>query len=85
MGRNSGFISAYAALSQQEANFVLVPEMDFDFYGPKGLFVSALRKRLAIDLGIMPLYSCCGGFAGQNFFTDESKIRTLRETLKIKI
>ena len=45
MGRDSGFIAAYAALSMQEANFVLVPEMTFDLYGPKG-FLKALRDRL---------------------------------------
>jgi 6-phosphofructokinase 1 len=69
MGRNSGFIAAYAALSQQEANFVLVPEMDFDFYGPKGL-LAALRKRL--DERHHALIVVAEG-AGQNFFTDESK------------
>ncbi len=45
MGRDSGFIAAYAALSIQEVNFVLVPEMKFDLYGPYG-FLKALRKRL---------------------------------------
>jgi 6-phosphofructokinase 1 len=45
MGRNSGFIAANAALSIQEVNFVLVPEMDFDLYGPKG-FLKVLRNRL---------------------------------------
>jgi 6-phosphofructokinase 1 len=45
MGRESGFIAAYAALSIQEVNFVLVPEMDFDLEGPKG-FLKVLRQRL---------------------------------------
>ncbi|MBI9068598.1 MAG: ATP-dependent 6-phosphofructokinase [Salinivirgaceae bacterium] len=45
MGRHSGFIAANAALSIQEVNFVLVPEMDFDLYGPYG-FLKQLRKRL---------------------------------------
>ncbi len=45
MGRDSGFIAAYAALSIQEVNFVLVPEMTFDLYGPKG-FLQVLRNRL---------------------------------------
>ncbi|MDA3891152.1 MAG: ATP-dependent 6-phosphofructokinase [Salinivirgaceae bacterium] len=45
MGRDSGFIAASATLAIQEANFVLVPEMDFDLYGPHG-FLKALRKRL---------------------------------------
>jgi 6-phosphofructokinase 1 len=45
MGRDSGFIAAYAALSIAETNFVLVPEMVFDLHGPKG-FLQALRSRL---------------------------------------
>ncbi|MDH3837862.1 MAG: ATP-dependent 6-phosphofructokinase, partial [Desulfobacteraceae bacterium] len=45
MGRNSGFIAATAALAQQDVNFVLVPEVDFDLEGPNGLFAN-LEKRL---------------------------------------
>ncbi|MDD4969330.1 MAG: ATP-dependent 6-phosphofructokinase [Paludibacter sp.] len=45
MGRHSGFIAAYASLSIQESNFVLIPEMDFELEGPKG-FLHVLRKRL---------------------------------------
>lgn len=45
MGRDSGFIAAHAALSIQEVNFVLVPEMEFDLYGPYG-FLKVLRQRL---------------------------------------
>jgi 6-phosphofructokinase 1 len=42
MGRNSGFIAAYAALSIPEANFVLIPEMDFNLPG----FLAVLKKRI---------------------------------------
>jgi 6-phosphofructokinase 1 len=45
MGRDSGFIAAHAALSNQEVNFVLIPEMDFELYGGRG-FLKVLRKRL---------------------------------------
>jgi 6-phosphofructokinase 1 len=45
MGRDSGFIAASAALSIQEVNFVLIPEMTFDLYGQHG-FLKVLRKRL---------------------------------------
>lgn len=45
MGRDSGFIAASAALSIQEVNFVLIPEISFDLYGPRG-FLKILRKRL---------------------------------------
>jgi 6-phosphofructokinase 1 len=47
MGRHSGFIAATAALARQEVNFVLIPEVDFDLEGPKGLF-SALAERLKL-------------------------------------
>jgi 6-phosphofructokinase 1 len=45
MGRDSGFIAASAALAIQEVNFVLIPEISFDLYGPRG-FLKVLRKRL---------------------------------------
>ncbi|MEM8892327.1 MAG: ATP-dependent 6-phosphofructokinase, partial [Bacteroidota bacterium] len=45
MGRDSGFIAANAALAMPEVNFVLVPEMEFDLYGEKGL-MEIVRKRL---------------------------------------
>jgi 6-phosphofructokinase 1 len=45
MGRDSGFIAASAALSIQEVNFVLIPEISFDLYGQRG-FLRILRKRL---------------------------------------
>jgi 6-phosphofructokinase 1 len=45
MGRDSGFIAASASLAIQEVNFVLVPEISFDLYGPRG-FLKVLRKRL---------------------------------------
>jgi len=45
MGRDSGFIAVNAALAQGDANFVLVPEMDFDLEGEKG-FLACLEQRL---------------------------------------
>ncbi len=45
MGRDSGFIAANAALAIQEVNFVLIPEISFDIYGPNG-FLNVLKKRL---------------------------------------
>jgi 6-phosphofructokinase 1 len=45
MGRDSGFIAANAVLAIQEVNFVLIPEITFDLYGPKG-FLSILKNRL---------------------------------------
>ncbi|MCL1911312.1 MAG: ATP-dependent 6-phosphofructokinase [Leptospirales bacterium] len=45
MGRHSGFIAASAALAMSSANYVLVPEVPFDLYGPKG-FLKHLEDRL---------------------------------------
>jgi 6-phosphofructokinase 1 len=47
MGRHSGFIAATAALAKRYANFVLIPESDFDLDGPHG-FLALLEARLAL-------------------------------------
>jgi 6-phosphofructokinase 1 len=44
MGRHSGFIAAHAALASRDANFVLVPEVEFDLGGTNGLLPSILRR-----------------------------------------
>lgn len=46
MGRHSGFIATTAALAQQDVNFVLIPEVDFDMEGANG-FLASLERRLA--------------------------------------
>jgi 6-phosphofructokinase 1 len=68
MGRDSGFIAAYAALSIAETNFVLVPEIVFDLDGPKG-FLQALRSRL--EKRHHALIVVAEG-TGQHFFDKES-------------
>ncbi len=45
MGRHSGFIACTAALAGREANFVLIPEADFDMEGPHG-FLEAFERRI---------------------------------------
>ncbi len=45
MGRDAGFIAANAALAMPEVNLVLVPEIEFDLEGERGLF-SVIGKRL---------------------------------------
>ncbi len=45
MGRHSGFLAATAALAQQDANFVLVPEVKVSLYGKTG-FLQALENRI---------------------------------------
>lgn len=45
MGRDSGFIAASTALSSNDANFVLVPEVPFELGGKNGLLCH-LKERL---------------------------------------
>tara|TARA_R110002049_G_scaffold4601_6_gene32910 strand:+ start:121700 stop:123019 length:1320 start_codon:yes stop_codon:yes gene_type:complete len=45
MGRHSGFIACYASLAVNDANFVLIPEVDFHLEGDRGLF-ALLKNRL---------------------------------------
>jgi 6-phosphofructokinase 1 len=45
MGRDSGFIAAYATLASNEANYCFVPEIRFAIDGPNG-FLTHLEKRL---------------------------------------
>jgi 6-phosphofructokinase 1 len=69
MGRDSGFIAATAALAQSEANYVLIPEIDFDLYGPGGL-IGNLEKRLE-NRGHAVIVVAEG--AGQKFFESQSQ------------
>jgi 6-phosphofructokinase 1 len=80
MGRDSGFIAAHAALSIQEVNFVLVPEMTFDLYGPYG-FLKVLRKRL--EARHHALIVVAEG-AGQYFFENEDKQKDASGNIKNK-
>lgn len=47
MGRDSGFITAYAAVANPIVNFCLVPEQPFALDGPHGL-LAALERRFAV-------------------------------------
>jgi len=71
MGRDSGFIAATASLAQSEANYVLIPEIDFDLDGPGGL-LNHLEKRLT-SRGHAVIVVAEG--AGQKFFKDASESR----------
>lgn len=80
MGRDSGFIAANAALSIQEVNYVLVPELDFDLYGAKG-FLRDLRKRLEERHHAMIVVA---EGAGQYLFDDQSTERDASGNVKHK-
>ncbi len=68
MGRESGFIAATATLARQDVNFVLIPEIDFDFDGPSG-FLEKLEKRLAHRKHAVIVVA---EGAGQKFFDEQS-------------
>ena len=80
MGRHSGFIAATATLAQQDVNFVLIPEVDFDLEGPRGL-LKALETRLA-DRGHAVIVAAEG--AGQKFFENEKTERDASGNIKLK-
>ncbi|MCP4021691.1 MAG: ATP-dependent 6-phosphofructokinase [Desulfobacteraceae bacterium] len=65
MGRHSGFLAATAALAQQDANFVLVPEIDINLDGKNG-FLQCIEKRLEERQHAVIIVA---EGAGQNFFT----------------
>jgi 6-phosphofructokinase 1 len=45
MGRYSGFVAAHATLALTEVNFCLIPEVEWDLDGPKGL-LACLDERM---------------------------------------
>lgn len=69
MGRYSGFIAATATLAQQDVNFVLIPEIDFDLDGENGL-LAKLEERLALRKHAVILIA---EGAGQKFFESKDK------------
>ena len=80
MGRHSGFIAATAVLAQQDVNFVLIPEVDFDLEGSGGL-LRAIRDRLA-ERGHAVVVVAEG--AGQKFFQDAAAERDASGNIKLK-
>jgi len=80
MGRHSGFIAATAVLAQQDVNFVLIPEVDFELEGPKGL-LNALENRLA-DRKHAVIVVAEG--AGQKFFENEKNEMDASGNIKLK-
>ena len=67
MGRHSGFLAATAALAQQDANFVLIPEVEIFLYGKTG-FLQALENRIKLRKHAVIIVA---EGAGQNFFDDQ--------------
>jgi len=80
MGRHSGFIAATAVLAQQDVNFVLIPEVDFDLKGPNGL-LNALEKRLANRKHAVIVVA---EGAGQKYFEEQKNERDASGNIKLK-
>jgi len=80
MGRHSGFIAATSALAQQNVNFVLIPEVDFDLEGPKG-FLNVLEKRLHLRKHAVIVVA---EGAGQKFFQADNNERDESGNIKLK-
>ncbi len=80
MGRHSGFIAATASLAQQDVNFVLIPEVDFDLEAPKG-FLASLEKRLAQRNHAVIVVA---EGAGQKFFSSNSQEMDASGNVKLK-
>jgi 6-phosphofructokinase 1 len=79
MGRYSGFIASTVVLAQQDVNFVLIPEVDFDLDGPKG-FLAALEKRLNERKHAVIVVA---EGAGQKYFSVDNPARDQSGNLKL--
>jgi 6-phosphofructokinase 1 len=77
MGRDSGFIAAYATLANPVVNFCLVPELDFEMDGPHGL-LAALSYRFDRFKDHAVIVVAEG--AGQRHIAAEPERRTPRAT-----
>ncbi|SLM30501.1 6-phosphofructokinase 6 [Desulfamplus magnetovallimortis] len=80
MGRHAGFLAATAALAQQDANFVLIPEIEMDLHGESG-FLCSLEKRL-IERKHAVIVVAEG--AGQKFFSDQKTEYDPSGNIKLK-
>jgi 6-phosphofructokinase 1 len=67
MGRHCGFIACYAALANNDADFVLIPEVPFSLDGPGG-FLAHLRARVGRQGHALVVVA---EGAGQEYLQDE--------------
>ncbi|MCG6911858.1 MAG: ATP-dependent 6-phosphofructokinase [Deltaproteobacteria bacterium] len=80
MGRHSGFIAATATLAQQDVNFTLIPEVDFDIEGPGGL-LAAIEERIAARSHAVIVVA---EGAGQKFFENNARERDESGNIRLK-
>ncbi len=72
MGRDSGFIAAYAALANSVVNLCLIPEVPFGMEGPDGL-LAALERRFSLGKTHAVIVVAEG--AGQDLVEQEAERR----------
>jgi 6-phosphofructokinase 1 len=71
MGRDSGFIAAYASLANSVVNFCLIPEVPFELEGEAG-FLPALERRLEEKHHAVVVVA---EGAGQELFTQAATVK----------
>jgi 6-phosphofructokinase 1 len=71
MGRDSGFITANAALATGQVNVCLIPEQDFDLEGEHGV-LKAIEKRILSKKHCVVVVA---EGAGQKYVLDPNKLR----------
>ncbi|MFN8438436.1 MAG: ATP-dependent 6-phosphofructokinase [Cytophagales bacterium] len=71
MGRESGFVAANAVLATGEANFCLIPEVEFDLEGEKGLLQQIENRLLRRNHTVIVVAEG----AGQKFVNDPKNIQ----------
>jgi len=68
MGRHAGFIAAHAVLANRDANFVLIPEVDFELGGANGLLTHLFRRLKSRGHAVIVVAEG----AAQHLFDDDS-------------
>lgn len=68
MGRHAGFIAAHATLANRDANFTLVPEVEFELAGANGLLTHVYRRLKARRHAVIVVAEG----AGQNLFEPDA-------------
>jgi 6-phosphofructokinase 1 len=80
MGRYSGFIASTVVLAQQDVNYVLIPEVDFDLDGPAGLLASLERRLEERKHAVIVVAEG----AGQKFFEGQQSERDESGNIRLK-
>lgn len=75
MGRHAGFIAAHAALASRDANFVLVPEAEFELAGSNGLLVHLARRLKSRQHAVLVVAEG----AGQRLFDQDESTHEIKD------